>query len=144
MSRQISVSTSRGRRIQMYIIGTCAASDIFINLIVLQKVDRNTKVVADNGTEFFLCDVIAHTLSHLKKEVTISLGGAMRPELHIDWVITVPAIWDADGKQMMREAGYKVLFYYYCRIWAGDIDIVARLGQQFHEPLLVNYGIGYS
>jgi len=74
-----------------------------------------------------------------------SLGGAMRPELHIDWVITVPAIWDAAGKQMMREAGYKVLFYYYCcGIWEGDIDIAARLGQQFHEPLPVNYGIGYS
>jgi len=25
-----------------------------------------------------------------------------------DWVITVPAIWRARGKQMMREAGYKV------------------------------------
>ena len=25
-----------------------------------------------------------------------------------DWVITVPAIWGARGKQMMREAGYKV------------------------------------
>ena len=25
-----------------------------------------------------------------------------------DWVITVPAIWKARGKQMMREAGYKV------------------------------------
>ena len=25
-----------------------------------------------------------------------------------DWVITVPAIWKARGKQMMREAGYMV------------------------------------
>ena len=101
-------------------------------------------MVADNGTEFFLRDVIAHTLSHLKKKVTASLGGAMRPELHIDWVVTVPAIWDAAGKQMMREAGYKVPFYYYCRIWAGDIDIVPRLGQQFHVPPLVYYSTGYS
>ena len=25
-----------------------------------------------------------------------------------DWVITVPAIWDARGKRMMREAAYLV------------------------------------
>ena len=25
-----------------------------------------------------------------------------------DWVVTVPAIWTAQGKQMMREAAYKV------------------------------------
>ena len=68
-------------------------------------------MVADNGTKFFLLDVIAHTLSYLKELVMYSLGAAMRPELHIDWVITVPAIWDAAGKQMMREAGYKVPFY---------------------------------
>ena len=68
-------------------------------------------MVADNGTKFFLLDVIAHTLCYLKKKVMSSLAGAMRPELHIDWVITVPAIWDAAGKQMMREAGYKVPFY---------------------------------
>ena len=91
---------------------------------------------ADNKTEFFLLDVIAHTLSHLKKKVKTSLGGELRPELHIDWVITVPAIWDAAGKQVMREAGYKVPFYYYYGIWTGDIDIVARLGQQFHEPIM--------
>ena len=72
---------------------------------------------ADNKTEFFLLDVIAHTLSHLKKKVKTSLGGELRPELHIDWVITVPAIWDAAGKQVMREAGYKVPFYYYYGIW---------------------------
>jgi len=89
-------------------------------------------VVADNETEFFLLDVIAHTLSHLKKKVTSSLGGAMRPELHIDWVITVPAIWDAAGKQMMREAGYKVPFL-----------TAVGCGQEI-LPLLVNYGIGYS
>ena len=27
----------------------------------------------------------------------------------IDWVITVPAIWRAKGRKMMREAGYMVI-----------------------------------
>lgn len=30
----------------------------------------------------------------------------------IDWVITVPAIWKSRGKQMMREAAYKVTKLY--------------------------------
>ena len=34
----------------------------------------------------------------------------MRPlkTTDFDWVITVPAIWDARGKRMMREAAYLV------------------------------------
>lgn len=79
-------------------------------------------MVAHNGKEFFLLDVIAHTLCHLKKKVIASLGATLSPGLHIDWVITVPAIWNAAGKQMMREAGYKVPFHLiFSLIWTRDI-----------------------
>ncbi len=66
---------------------------------------------ASNGKQCYLVDVIAQILRHLK---TTFIEDHLRPSGHsflasdFDWVITVPAIWRAKGKQMMREAGYKV------------------------------------
>lgn len=69
------------------------------------------KVFATNGKAFYLVDVIAQILKHLK---CVFLEDHLRPTGYsyqasdFDWVITVPAIWRAKGKQIMREAGYKV------------------------------------
>ena len=55
--------------------------------------------------------MIAHALNYLKTKVLESLR-IIKPRIRssdIDWVITVPAIWNAHGKQMMREAGYQVI-----------------------------------
>ena len=69
------------------------------------------KVKAANGKEFFLVDVVAQMLKYLKDEFikTLNRAGHKFETTDFDWVITVPAIWKARGKQMMREAGYKVL-----------------------------------
>ena len=70
------------------------------------------KVKAQNGKEYYLVDVIAQILKHLKTELIENhLSHSLRPlkATEFDWVITVPAIWKARGKQMMREAGYKVI-----------------------------------
>ena len=64
-----------------------------------------------NGKEFFLVDVIAHILHHLKcrlLEVLRDFGYKELKASDINWVITVPAIWKPRGKKMMREAGYMV------------------------------------
>jgi len=67
-------------------------------------------------------DVIAQILKYLKIELIeyhlkpskhplekhLKRGGHPLEATDFDWVITVPAIWRARGKQMMREAGYKV------------------------------------
>ena len=56
-------------------------------------------------------DVIAQILKYLKIELIeqhLKHGGHSLEATDFDWVITVPAIWRAKGKQMMREAGYKV------------------------------------
>ena len=75
-------------------------------------------VAAANGKEFYLVDVIAQILKHLKKELLESLSIAGHPltVTDFDWVVTVPAIWRARGKQMMREAGYKVNKYSVCKV----------------------------
>jgi len=65
-------------------------------------------VKAANGAEFYLVDVIAHILNWLKNELLKEEKRRGIKATDFDWVITVPAIWKARGKQMMREAGYKV------------------------------------
>ena len=69
------------------------------------------KIKAKNGKEYYLVDVIAQILKYLKIELIekhLQRGGHSLEATDFDWVITVPAIWRARGKQMMREAGYKV------------------------------------
>ena len=55
-------------------------------------------------------DVVAQILKYLKIELVNHLQRGEHPleAIDFDWVITVPAIWRARGKQMMREAGYMV------------------------------------
>ena len=67
-------------------------------------------VKAKNGKKYYLVEVIAHILKFLKDQLLKKLKGAgyELEATDFDWVITVPAIWRARGKQMMREAGYKV------------------------------------
>jgi len=69
------------------------------------------KIRDQNGREYYLVDVIAQILKYLKIELIdnhLKRSGHPLEATDFDWVITVPAIWRARGKQMMREAGYKV------------------------------------
>ena len=70
------------------------------------------KITASNGKQYNLVDVVAHILKYLKNELIsqLQLAGRAVEATDFDWVITVPAIWRARGKQMMREAGYKVRY----------------------------------
>ena len=80
-------------------------------LLSLQNVHREMKTTAKNGKKYYLVDVIAQILKYLKIELIekhLQRGGHPLEATDFDWVITVPAIWKARGKQMMREAGYKV------------------------------------
>lgn len=71
--------------------------------------------------EFFLIEVIAMTLRYLKdkllslQELARGLTGAMKAS-DFNWVITVPAMWKARGKQMMREAAYLVRHHIFIAI----------------------------
>ena len=76
----------------------------------MQNVNRNMIVKSSDGREFYLVEVIAFVLKHLKYclEQHLSRKQPSLKSADFDWVITVPAIWRARGKQMMREAAYKV------------------------------------
>ena len=76
-----------------------------------QGIDRNKKIAALNSEEFFLVDVIAHILHELKCLLLTALkkeGYKHLKASDFDWVITVPAIWESEGKKMMLEAGCMV------------------------------------
>ena len=73
-----------------------------------QDIDRYLKISALNGKEFFLVDVIAHILHHLKCRLLTEVrdfGYKKLKASDIDWVITVPAIWNFRARRMMLEAG---------------------------------------
>ena len=62
------------------------------------------------GGMFYLVEVVSFILKHLKETLIDHLSRTKMPLQadDFDWVITVPAIWDARGKRMMREAAYLV------------------------------------
>ena len=77
---------------------------------LLQNISREMTIKAHNGKEYFVIDVVAQILKYLKTELINHFQRSENPleATDFDWVITVPAIWKARGKQMLREAGYKV------------------------------------
>ena len=60
--------------------------------------------------KFYLVEVIAFILKYLGDTLIDHLSQTIKPlkTTDFDWVITVPSIWDARGKRMMREAAYLV------------------------------------
>ena len=76
-----------------------------------QDINRDQKITALNGKQFFLVDIIAHLLHHLKDRLLTEVrdfGYKHLKASDFDWVITVPAIWKSKGRKMMLEAGYMV------------------------------------
>ena len=68
-------------------------------------------VRALNGKDLRLVEVIAQILGYLKRELIdnhLRKAGYNFTAEDFDWVVTVPAIWLASGKQMMRLASVMV------------------------------------
>lgn len=60
-------------------------------------------------------DVFSKCLSFMKEHLVRAVAAHQGddPDLEaIRWVITVPAIWDDNAKQFMREAAFKVMRVY--------------------------------
>ena len=73
--------------------------------------NRTVPVRSLNGKDLPLVEVIAQILGYLKRELldnNLRRAGYNFSAEEFDWVVTVPAIWLASGKQMMREAAKMV------------------------------------
>ena len=73
-------------------------------------ISRESTVESFSEERYYLVEVIAFILKHLGECLIdhLSQAGLSIETTDFDWVITVPAIWDARGKRMMREATYLV------------------------------------
>lgn len=80
----------------------------------MKDVSRETSIFSLFGGEFYLVEVIAFVLKHLKillvKDLERLKANINLANVH--WVLTVPAIWKQEGKQMMREAAHLVRDHY--------------------------------
>ena len=80
-----------------------------------QEVSRDMPIKSLDGKNYYLVEVVAFVLLHLKNQLMSHLSkiGHYNPSpFDFDWVVTVPAIWKARGKQMMREAASLVSLLY--------------------------------
>ena len=76
---------------------------------MLQNLTRDLKLKAANGKELPAITVIAITLEHLKNLILKDIEEQVpHPNMRIQWILTVPAIWSEAGKGMMREAAVEV------------------------------------
>ena len=81
-----------------------------IHAKILQEIQRGTTIKSIGGIDFYLRDVLALMLNMIKKEFEdfLATSATKLPAAAFHWVITVPNIWNAAGKQIMREAAYEV------------------------------------
>jgi len=90
----------------------------------LQDVSRTTPISPINSDkEYYLVDVVALILKYLKDKLywSLHMDSHDTSKIQFDWVVAVPAIWDNRGKQMMREAAYKVSTCSYLVIFCGSM-----------------------
>ena len=71
------------------------------------------KITAFAHKDFYLLEVIALVLQYLRTRFEKYLSKKEDARRYLkakdfSWVITVPAIWKHRGKQLMREAAYRV------------------------------------
>jgi hypothetical protein len=101
-----------------------------------KEINRSTVVCDFSGKEFYLVEVIGFMLKHLKSLLIerLQMTGKPLKETDFDWVITVPAIWHAGGKQMMREASYLGGLL----SDASGIEVLTDVGRDISRPQVDN------
>jgi hypothetical protein len=74
------------------------------------KLSRTLKIKAIDGKEMVALDVFSAAIEFLKGHLLHTLENRATgvKNTDIQWVLTVPAIWDDAAKQFMREAAEKV------------------------------------
>ena len=76
-----------------------------------KKLTRKTELIAENGTRLPAITVFQLAIKSLKDDALAKCDNRLDGCLTVDeihWTLTVPAIWKAQAKQFMREAGVKV------------------------------------
>eukprot|EP00105_Crassostrea_gigas_P014778 XP_011431563.1 PREDICTED: heat shock 70 kDa protein 12B [Crassostrea gigas] len=72
-----------------------------------KRVHRKTQCIAENGESVDAMKVFTHCINHMRKHLLEDLENRTTAKItmdDIDFVLTVPAIWDDTAKMFMREA----------------------------------------
>ena len=78
----------------------------------VQELNSETTISASNGEQFPAVQLFSYALRYFKEHALKELSAQSATIIVNDdvrWVITVPAIWTAPAKQLMRQAAYEVL-----------------------------------
>ena len=78
--------------------------------VYIQTVNRETTVKGSDNNDYYLVEVIGLILKNVREGIErhfIAKGSTHRVE-DFGWVLTVPALWGARARDMMREAAYAV------------------------------------
>jgi len=70
--------------------------------------------------------VLAHALRHFSQQAVREISDQANTPLSNDdirWVVTVPAIWTAAAKQLMRQAAYDVSHHHHLLFTIKNSDI---------------------
>ncbi|XP_019859429.1 PREDICTED: heat shock 70 kDa protein 12A-like [Amphimedon queenslandica] len=111
------------------------------NLLKRDKLlDRTTQVSSFTGGSYYLIEVIAFILTHLKEKLLTDELKRNYKSTEFDWVITVPAIWKARARRMMREAAYMVSVYSIAGLTSDALGITkfTPVGSPLPRPEEVN------
>ena len=75
------------------------------------------------GRRYKALDVFARSIEFLKKECNncLEANNFKVSDDEIQWVLSVPSIWDESAKQFMRTAAEKVLISIYSTVNAGPV-----------------------
>lgn len=78
--------------------------------IFFQRLSTKTTVADIYGKELPAVDIFSHAIKYLKDHMINEHKnrGTTIVDSDINWVLTVPAIWDDPAKQFMRKAAEKV------------------------------------
>ena len=81
----------------------------------MQELSHSTQVLATNGAKMPAVVVLAHALRYFSQQAVRELSDQSATPLSnndVLWVVTVPAIWSAAAKQLMRQAAYDVSAFF--------------------------------
>lgn len=111
-------SIQQGRSYSSFQSCTCKHSSEYCKMTFFLQ-DLHTDILLEEvrGKQQPAVHVFAMSLRYMKEH----LLRAMKTNLEFDpdpltirWVLTVPAIWDENSKQFMREAAHRVIYYFPC------------------------------
>ena len=83
-------------------------------LLLHQKLSRETCIEDITGKSMKAMSIFSMAIRYLKAHLMDTLGNQTMgiKETDIQYVITVPSIWDDNAKQFMREAAVEVKTFY--------------------------------